>query len=135
LPEGRAIAMRNAGTTSPIGGGYACAFNDWLLYNRFDMDLSDRARLLTVMGILPEIERWRMSLPPTQRLRMNHPGTVLLNYRKGDRGRRYQVGPGAHHRAASGAITLTTTMVRHRSQERGSNPAPWRTSIVAVVGS
>ena len=74
--------MRNAGTTSPIGGGYSCAFNDWLLYNRFDMDQSDRAKLLKVMGILPEIERWRMSLPPTQRLRMNHPGTVLLNYRK-----------------------------------------------------
>jgi hypothetical protein len=34
LLEGRAIAMSNAGTVSPVGGGYACAFNDWLLFNR-----------------------------------------------------------------------------------------------------
>ena len=34
------------------------------------------------MGILPEIEQWRATLTPLQRLRMNHPGAVLLNYRK-----------------------------------------------------
>jgi hypothetical protein len=30
LQEGRAIAMRNAGTTSPSGRGYWDAFNEWL---------------------------------------------------------------------------------------------------------
>ena len=34
------------------------------------------------MGILPEIEQWRATLTPLQRLRMNHPGAVLLNYRR-----------------------------------------------------
>jgi hypothetical protein len=34
LLEGRAIAMRNAGTTSPAGRGYSDAFNGWLTYNR-----------------------------------------------------------------------------------------------------
>jgi hypothetical protein len=34
------------------------------------------------MGVLPEIEQWRLTLTPTQRLRMNHPGAVLLNYRR-----------------------------------------------------
>ena len=34
------------------------------------------------MGILPKVEQWRLTLTPTQRLRMNHPGVVLQNYQK-----------------------------------------------------
>ena len=75
LLEGRAIAMRNAGTTSPSGRGYSDAFNEWLTYNRFDIGPSHRAKLLVVMGLLPEIEAWRMTLKPLQRARMNHPGS------------------------------------------------------------
>ena len=82
LQEGRAIAMRNAGTTSPAGRGYSDAFNKWLTYNRFDIGPSHRAKLLVVMGLLPEIEAWRVTLKPLQRARMNHPGAVLLNYRR-----------------------------------------------------
>ena len=37
LLEGRAIAMRNAGTTIPVGGAYTIAFSDWLLYNHFNL--------------------------------------------------------------------------------------------------
>jgi hypothetical protein len=59
LLEGRAIAMRNAGTTSPAGRGYADAFSDWLIYNRFDLGSTHRAKLLIMMNILPEIEAWR----------------------------------------------------------------------------
>ena len=33
LMEGRAIAIRHAGTTSPAGRGYSDAFGDWLLSN------------------------------------------------------------------------------------------------------
>ena len=51
LLEGRAIAMRNAGTTSPAGRGYWDAFNGWLTYNRFDIGPSHRAKLLVVMGL------------------------------------------------------------------------------------
>ena len=79
---GRAIAMRNAGTTSPAGRGYSDAFNEWLTYNRFDIGPSHRAKLLVVMGLLPEIEAWRLTLKPLQRARMNHPGAVLLDYRR-----------------------------------------------------
>src|SRR5580692_4259636 len=82
LLEGRAIAMRNAGTTSPAGRGYSDAFNGWLTYNRFDTSPSHRAKLLVVMSFLPEIEAWRATLTPRQRARMNHPGAVLLNYRR-----------------------------------------------------
>jgi len=58
------------------------AFNEWLTYNRFDIGPSHRAKLLVVMGLLPEIEAWRVTLKPLQRARMNHPGAVLLNYRR-----------------------------------------------------
>ena len=35
------------------------------------------------MGNLAEIEQWRLTLTPTERLRMNHPGAaVLTNYRR-----------------------------------------------------
>jgi hypothetical protein len=34
------------------------------------------------MAELPAIEAWRATLPETQRLRLNHPDTVLRNYRK-----------------------------------------------------
>jgi hypothetical protein len=34
------------------------------------------------MGLLPEIENWRATLPLRQRLRLNHPGAVLFKYRK-----------------------------------------------------
>jgi hypothetical protein len=69
LLEGRATAMLNAGAIRPAGRGYSAAFSDWLRYNGFDMGPWDRANLLTVMGILPEIERWRTTLSLMQRLR------------------------------------------------------------------
>ena len=82
LMEGRAIAIRNAGTTSPAGRGYSDAFGDWLLSNHLDLHAPARAKLLVLMGNLAEIEQWRVTLTPTERLRMNHPGTVLKNYRR-----------------------------------------------------
>ena len=82
LIEGRAIAMRHAGTTSPAGRGYSDAFGDWLLGNHLDLPAPTRAKLLVLMGNLAEIEQWRLTLTPTERLRMNHPGAVLKNYRR-----------------------------------------------------
>ena len=66
LLEGRTIAMRNAGTTSPAGRGYSDAFNG-RPHNRFDTKPSHRAKVLVVMGFLPEIEAWRATLTPRQR--------------------------------------------------------------------
>ena len=74
--------MRYAGTVVPVGGGYSNAFNDWLIYNRFNLGPSHRAKLLAAMSILPEIEAWRATLTERERRRMNHPGAVLRNYRK-----------------------------------------------------
>ena len=64
------------------GRGYYEAFSDWLLRNRFDLQPSQRAKLLAPFGILPEVEAWRATLTPLQRLRLNHPATALRNYRK-----------------------------------------------------
>jgi hypothetical protein len=82
LLEGRTIAMRNAGTTSPAGRGYADAFSDWLIYNRFDLGSTHRAKLLIMMNILPEIEAWRETLTPLQRARLANPRSTLYRYRK-----------------------------------------------------
>jgi hypothetical protein len=38
--------------------------------------------LFKVMEILPAVEAWRETLPPMRVLRMNHPSTVLKNYKK-----------------------------------------------------
>ena len=87
LLEGRAIAMRYAGTVEPVGGGYSNAFNDWLTHNRFNVGPSHRAKLPAVMGILPAVEAWRATLTERERRRINHPGAVLHRFRKatGDR--------------------------------------------------
>ena len=74
--------MRHAGTTSPAGRGYSDAFGDWLLSNHLNLPAPARAKLLVLMGNLAEIEQWRLTLTPTERLRMNHPGAVLKNYRR-----------------------------------------------------
>ena len=90
--------MRHAGTTSPAGRGYSDAFGDWLLSNHLNLPAPARAKLLVLMGNLAEIEQWRLTLTPTERLRMNHPGAVLKNYRRAtsikpplERGRPYGI--------------------------------------------
>ena len=44
LIEGRKVAMRNAGCSSPAGRGYSDAFGDWLLHNRLDLKPSQRGQ-------------------------------------------------------------------------------------------
>ena len=45
------------------------------------MDKGDRSRLLIVMDNLPQIEQWRQTLTPTERLRLNHPDAVLRKWK------------------------------------------------------
>ncbi|MGM4959824.1 hypothetical protein [Bradyrhizobium sp. 604_D8_N2_3] len=81
LTEGREIAMYDAGTNRPEGKGYAGAFNLWLIENKFDdMDPSDRAKLFKVMELRPDIEAWRATLTRTERMKLNHPTTVLRKF-------------------------------------------------------
>jgi len=75
---GRSGAMREAGVNRPVGPRYKAAFAAWLKKFDFEiLDKADRSRLFTVMDHLPEIETWRATLTPTQRLRLNHPSAVF----------------------------------------------------------
>ena len=83
LHVGRTFAMNDAGTNAPIGKGYNLAFNQFLIDAQLDdMDPSDRAKLFTVMENRPAIEQWRATLSQTERLRLNHPTSVLRKWQQ-----------------------------------------------------
>jgi vacuolar-type H+-ATPase subunit I/STV1 len=82
---GRALAMQRAGVTTnvPRGTGYKREFGKWLAEYKFDdIDKGDRSRLFAVMENLPAIEAWRKTLTQTERLKLNHPSTVLRKWKK-----------------------------------------------------
>jgi len=82
LQVGREWAMNQATTNKPEGKAYNMAFGEWLRkYKLDDMDKSDRSRLFDVMENLPAIEEWRVTLTLTQRLKLNHPNSVLKNWK------------------------------------------------------
>jgi hypothetical protein len=82
LQIGREWAMHQAGVSAPQGKGYNLAFGEWLVTHKFnDMDKSERARLFEVMDNLGPIEAWRATLPLNQRLKFNHPNTVLRRWK------------------------------------------------------
>ena len=79
---GRSGAMREAGVNRPVGRRYNVVFAAWL--NKFgfeNLDKADRSRLFAVMDHLHEIETWRATLTPTQRLRLNHPSAVFRRWK------------------------------------------------------
>jgi hypothetical protein len=79
---GRDAAMRAAKTYSPRGKSYSYAFGQWLEQNGFDnIDGHDRADLFSMMDHLPSIMAWRDILTSTERLRLNHPSTVLRKWK------------------------------------------------------
>jgi hypothetical protein len=82
LKIGRQIAMHAANTEEPQGRRYNEIFGEWLIkYRLNDMDKSDRAKLFAVMEHRREIDSWRESLPTHERLKLNHPASVLRSWR------------------------------------------------------
>jgi hypothetical protein len=74
--------MREAGVNRPIGRRYNVVFAAWLKKFGFEnLDKGDRSRLFVVMDHLHEIETWRATLTPTERLRLNHPSAVLRKWK------------------------------------------------------
>jgi hypothetical protein len=117
--------MRKAGKNEPEGKAYATAFSDWLKAHHFDdIDKSDRAKLLQIMESLEDVEAWRASLSPAERLRLNHPNSVWRAFtafqqgrlrRRRDRGDRETIGSsdeGEH----SGRDGLETNLERGRNK-------------------
>ena len=79
---GRHKAMIEAGVNQPIGRLYNEAFGTWQREFGFEnLDKGDRARLFEVMGHLAEIETWLATLTTSERLRLNHPNTVLRKWK------------------------------------------------------
>ena len=79
---GRSGAMHEAGVNRPLGRRYNAAFAAWLKKFGFEnLDKADRSRLFVVMDQLEEIETWRATLTPTERLRLNHPSAVLRKWK------------------------------------------------------
>jgi hypothetical protein len=78
---GRSGAMHEAGANRPLGRRYKVAFAAWLKKFGFEnLDKADRCRLFVVMDHLQEIEAWRATLTPKERLRLNHPSAVLRRW-------------------------------------------------------
>src|SRR5262249_27703897 len=83
LLVGQAEAMRSAHTNRPEGRRYDHELADWLRHSGFDgLDKGTRSRLLACLANREAIETWRQSLPPSDRLRLNHPKSVLARWRQ-----------------------------------------------------
>ncbi len=82
LLVGRNRAMREAAVNQPVGRRYNVLFAGWLEQFFFEnIDKADRSRLFAVMDHVEEIETWRASLTPTERLRLNHPSAVFRKWK------------------------------------------------------
>jgi hypothetical protein len=80
---GREEAYELSGIQNINDVRYKKAFGDWMVKYGLDrFDRSDRAKLFTVMEHRGSIEVWRSTLPLTQRLKLNHPTTVLRKWQK-----------------------------------------------------
>jgi len=83
LVMGRTVAMNAAQTNRPEGRAYTEIFSQYIKhYGLADIDKSARSKIFYVMAHKPEIEAWRVTLTPLQRLELNHPVTVLRHWQK-----------------------------------------------------
>ena len=82
LVAGRAWAMNAAGTNRPEGRGYNTGLGEWLKHFHLDtIDGTTRAKLFQVMENRAAIETWRATLTLGERLKANHPATVLAKWK------------------------------------------------------
>jgi hypothetical protein len=77
----REISRRANDKTS--GKRFNLVMREWLKRMGLDdLDPSARSRLMKIMDQLPEISKWHADLPIAQRIRCNHPDSVLAGYNK-----------------------------------------------------
>jgi hypothetical protein len=81
LSAGRTYCMRVANTNQPKGRHYNEIFSAWLKQYQFtNIEQAARKRLFDCVDHLDEIEIWRQRLSPDERVRYNHPTTVLRKW-------------------------------------------------------
>ena len=82
LLVGRTECMRVAHTNKPEGRRYNEEFSSWLKATKFDgIDKSTRSRLFECLTCRSDIEKWRKTLPTSERLKLNYPTAVLRRWR------------------------------------------------------
>lgn len=82
IEAGKNATMRALHTNNPNGRVWSDTFGAWLRETGFDeIDKGTRSRLQTSIESLPDIERWRQTLPLGQRLQLNHPNTVVRHWK------------------------------------------------------
>src|SRR5262245_21963507 len=85
LEIGRKEAMARARTNKPRGRRYNDEFSGWLQTHGFDLDESDRAKLLFLVERLPQVEEYLATLTQAKRASLNHPSAVWRAFRCPDR--------------------------------------------------
>jgi hypothetical protein len=82
--DGRAAAMARAGTNQPIGKTYNVSFSEWMHARKWatDIDKATRNQAIWCADHMAAIEAWRETVGVSQRLMINHPGTVKRNYER-----------------------------------------------------
>jgi hypothetical protein len=114
---GRTEAMCEAHKNEPKGRNYTVAFATWLKKYGFDkIDQGDRSRLFDVMGHLEEIEKWRASLEPVERLKANHPSTVWRKRRAATQPADKQKEPSPHAKLKAANIDLQQKLHRYEAE-------------------
>jgi hypothetical protein len=80
--ECRARLGIRPGDNRNLGRGFNESYSKWLEANKFaDIDKGVRSRLQECMENRAKIEAWRAALTDTDRLKLNHPQTVLTRWR------------------------------------------------------
>ena len=84
LSDGRVASMAKAGTNQPVGKTYNKAFSDWLDDRTWarEIDKASRNQAIWCADNEAAIEKWRETVGLTQRLMMNHPGTIKRNFER-----------------------------------------------------
>jgi hypothetical protein len=137
---GRSRAMYEAGVNRPVGRRYKAAFAAWLKSFGFEnLDKADRSRLFVVMDHLQEIEAWRATLTPTERLRLNHPSAVLRKWRSANatsRNQNRRLSPIEKCRHENSALKQEIFRLRRECERFGGDlwdPADRPEDIAAVM--
>jgi hypothetical protein len=137
---GRSGAMHEAGVNRPRGRRYKTAFGAWLKKFGFEnLDKADRSRLFVVMDHLQEIEAWRATLTPTERLRLNHPSAVLRKWRSANatsRNQNRRLSPIEKCRHENSALKQEIFRLRRECERFGGDlwdPADRPEDIAAVM--
>jgi hypothetical protein len=82
IEVGRTEAMQAANANEPRGKRYEREMGDWLTKNGFrGIDKGARSRLLDCLEQRAAIEKWRSTLTEAERIRLNHPSTVLRKWK------------------------------------------------------